>query len=102
MSADLPAAPPTDLDALIERCVQGDQAAWETVVRQHWRKVFNVAYTFVGRRDLARPDEPLVVVVLLGDDLKEVVLEPPGARLRKAPPRDGTPARRKPRTEEPS
>ena len=53
MSADLPAAPPTDLEALIERCVQGDQAAWETVVRQHRRKVFNIAYTFVGRSDLA-------------------------------------------------
>ena len=44
-----------------------------------------------------------VVVVLLGDDLKEVVLEPPGARLRKAPTsRDDAPARRKPRSQEPS
>lgn len=44
-----------------------------------------------------------VVVVLLGDDLKEVVLEPPGGRLRKAPTsRDDAPARRKPRTQEPS
>jgi len=40
-------------DALIERCLQGDQAAWETIVRQNWRRVFNVAYKFVGRHDLA-------------------------------------------------
>ena len=31
----------------------GDQAAWETIVRQHWRKVFNLAYKFVGRHDEA-------------------------------------------------
>ena len=40
-------------DALIERCLQGDQAAWESIVRQNWRRVFNVAYKFVGRHDLA-------------------------------------------------
>ena len=31
----------------------GDQAAWEPIVRQHWRKVFNVAYKFVGKHDEA-------------------------------------------------
>ncbi len=41
------------MDDLIERCLQGDQAAWDTIVRQHWRKVFNIAYTFVGRHDQA-------------------------------------------------
>jgi RNA polymerase sigma-70 factor, ECF subfamily len=40
-------------DVLIERCLRGDQRAWETIVRQHWRKVFNVAYKFVGRHDAA-------------------------------------------------
>jgi RNA polymerase sigma-70 factor (ECF subfamily) len=40
-------------DALIERCLQGDQQAWEQIVRQHWRRVFNVAYKFVGRHDEA-------------------------------------------------
>jgi len=40
-------------DGLIERCLRGDQLAWETIVRQHWRKVFNVAYKFVGRHDAA-------------------------------------------------
>jgi RNA polymerase sigma-70 factor (ECF subfamily) len=40
-------------DTLIERCLAGDQAAWEAIVRQHWRKVFNVAYKFVGKHDEA-------------------------------------------------
>src|SRR5215212_7400587 len=51
MSAD--AAPPHQIDALIERCLNGDQAAWETIVRLHWRKVFNIAYKFVGKHDQA-------------------------------------------------
>ena len=41
------------IDSLIKRCLKGDQAAWETLVRQHWRKVFNVAYKFVGKYDEA-------------------------------------------------
>jgi RNA polymerase sigma-70 factor (ECF subfamily) len=40
-------------DALIERCLRGDQQAWEQIVRQYWRRVFNVAYKFVGRHDEA-------------------------------------------------
>src|SRR5688500_861740 len=40
-------------DEILERCLNGDQAAWETIVRLYWRKVFNVAYKFVGRHDLA-------------------------------------------------
>jgi RNA polymerase sigma-70 factor (ECF subfamily) len=38
---------------LIERCLAGDQTAWDEIVRQHWRKVFNVAYKFVGRHEEA-------------------------------------------------
>jgi RNA polymerase sigma-70 factor (ECF subfamily) len=45
--------PPTETDALIERCLAGDQDAWNQIVRQHWRKVFNLAYKFVGRHDEA-------------------------------------------------
>jgi len=41
------------MDALIERCLAGDQVAWEQIVKQHWRKVFNLAYKFVGRHDEA-------------------------------------------------
>ena len=56
MSADQPAAsssPGDAVDALIKRCLLGDQAAWDLIVRQYWRKVFNVAYKFVGRHDEA-------------------------------------------------
>ena len=53
MSADSPAAQPTTPDSLIEQCLAGDQLAWEQIVRQNWRKVFNVAYKFVGKHDEA-------------------------------------------------
>jgi RNA polymerase sigma-70 factor (ECF subfamily) len=43
----------TETDTLIERCLQGDQQAWDAIVRTYWRKVFNVAYKFVGRHDEA-------------------------------------------------
>ena len=53
MSVDLPAAQPATPDTLIARCLSGDQAAWEAIVRQNWRKVFNVAYKFVGKHEEA-------------------------------------------------
>jgi RNA polymerase sigma-70 factor (ECF subfamily) len=55
MSADSAAAQPATPtpDSLIEQCLSGDQVAWETIVRQNWRKVFNVAYKFVGKHDEA-------------------------------------------------
>src|SRR5213083_2087220 len=53
MSVDSPAAQPATPDSLIAQCLSGDQAAWETIVRQNWRKVFNVAYKFVGKHDEA-------------------------------------------------
>lgn len=48
-----PADPNAALDELIERCLTGDQEAWADIVRMHWRKVFNLAYKFVGRHDEA-------------------------------------------------
>jgi RNA polymerase sigma-70 factor (ECF subfamily) len=53
MSVDFSAAQPATPDSLIEKCLSGDQLAWETIVRQNWRKVFNVAYKFVGKHDEA-------------------------------------------------
>jgi RNA polymerase sigma-70 factor (ECF subfamily) len=41
------------IDTLIQRCLGGDQGAWEDIVRQHRRKVFNIAYKFTGRHDEA-------------------------------------------------
>src|SRR5438034_6969769 len=48
-----PSAAGDAIEALIQRCLHGDQAAWDLIVRQYWRKVFNVAYKFVGRHDEA-------------------------------------------------
>ena len=53
MSVDSATAQPATPDTLIEQCLSGDQVAWEAVVRQNWRKVFNVAYKFVGKHDEA-------------------------------------------------
>jgi RNA polymerase sigma-70 factor (ECF subfamily) len=53
MSADLPAASPDAVEILIQRCLNGDQSAWNLIVGQYWRKVFNVAYKFVGKHDEA-------------------------------------------------
>jgi RNA polymerase sigma-70 factor (ECF subfamily) len=44
---------PSPIDALIQRCLAGDQDAWGEIVRQHWRRVFNVAYKFTGKHDEA-------------------------------------------------
>ncbi len=44
---------PDPIESLIQRCLKGDQAAWDVIVRQYWRKVFNVAYKFVGKHDEA-------------------------------------------------
>ena len=53
MTADAATPAPQENDSLIERCLKGDQTAWETIVRLYWRKVFNIAYKFVGRHDEA-------------------------------------------------
>ena len=39
---------PVSTDETIQRAADGDQAAWDEIVRTYWRKVFNVAYRFVG------------------------------------------------------
>jgi RNA polymerase sigma-70 factor (ECF subfamily) len=53
MIANLLSPQPPATDALVEKCLGGDQVAWEQIVRQHWRKVFNVAYKFVGSHEQA-------------------------------------------------
>ena len=47
------ASGPDSIDAIIQRCLAGDQPAWDQIVRQHWRKVFNIAYKFTGKHDEA-------------------------------------------------
>jgi len=41
------------IDSTIQRAAEGDQAAWDTIIRTYRRKVFNVAYRFVGTYDEA-------------------------------------------------
>lgn len=53
MSLDAPSAEPDAIDTLIQRCLSGDQAAWEQIVRANRRRVFNIAYKFTGRHDRA-------------------------------------------------
>src|ERR1700754_4637497 len=53
MAVDPPVVDTAAIDHLIERCLQGDQLAWDLIVKQYWRKVFNVAYKFVGKHDEA-------------------------------------------------
>jgi RNA polymerase sigma-70 factor (ECF subfamily) len=44
---------PVSIEATIQLAAGGDQAAWETIVQTYRRKVFNVAYRFVGTYDEA-------------------------------------------------
>lgn len=53
MTSHLLSPPPAAIDQLIAQCLAGDQAAWEQIVKMHWRKVFNVAYQFVGSHEQA-------------------------------------------------
>lgn len=42
-----------ETDRLIAAALDGNQQAWDSIVRRYWRKAFNIAYTFVGRREEA-------------------------------------------------
>jgi RNA polymerase sigma-70 factor (ECF subfamily) len=53
MPSNPTATSPETIDALIQRCLQGDQSAWDAIVPLYRRRVFNVAYTFVGKHDEA-------------------------------------------------
>ena len=52
MSSDASSAPHA-IDEIIQRCLNGDQGAWNEIVRLYWRRVFNIAYKFVGQHDQA-------------------------------------------------
>ena len=38
---------------LVERCLQGDDAAWENVVTSYGRRIFNLSYRYTNRIDEA-------------------------------------------------
>ena len=50
---------------LVDRCLAGDPAAWDLVVRTYWKRVFNIAYKFVGRYDDAEDLTQEIFVRLL-------------------------------------
>ncbi len=52
MAPEIPASKDV-VETLIQRCLHGDQQAWEEIVRMHRRRVFNLAYKFVGRHEEA-------------------------------------------------
>jgi RNA polymerase sigma-70 factor (ECF subfamily) len=39
--------------ALVRRCIAGDADAWEDIVRQHSRRIYNICYRFTGSADNA-------------------------------------------------
>ncbi len=42
--------PRLDLDqSLVERCLSGDEAAWESLIRTHTRRVYGLCYRFTGK-----------------------------------------------------
>jgi RNA polymerase sigma-70 factor (ECF subfamily) len=48
-----PAAEESSEADLVQRCLVGDAAAWDTLVKVYWKRVFNIAYKFVARLDEA-------------------------------------------------
>ena len=38
---------------MIRRCIAGDAAAWEEIVRQYHRRIYNICYRFAGSADQA-------------------------------------------------
>ena len=39
------------VNALVRRCVSGDAAAWQDIVQQYHRRIFNICYRFSGSSD---------------------------------------------------
>src|ERR1051326_8314972 len=39
---------------LVRRCVAGDAAAWEEIVRKYHRRIYNICYRFAGTADDAQ------------------------------------------------
>lgn len=49
-AGSLPSATNLDLDAtVVERCLAGEDSAWEDLVRLHSRRVYGICYRFTGK-----------------------------------------------------
>lgn len=47
--------PTFDLDLqLVERCLSGDEGAWEDLVKTHTRRVYSICYRFIGKESEAQ------------------------------------------------
>ena len=53
MSPESPPQQAPTTDRLVAACLDGDQGAWDAIVRRYRQRVFNVTYTFVGRHEEA-------------------------------------------------
>ena len=40
-------------EKLVERCLQGDDAAWEQIVTSYTKRIYNLGYRYTNRRDEA-------------------------------------------------
>jgi RNA polymerase sigma-70 factor (ECF subfamily) len=40
-------------EKLVERCIQGDDAAWEQIVNSYAKRIYNLGYRYTNRRDEA-------------------------------------------------
>jgi RNA polymerase sigma-70 factor (ECF subfamily) len=40
-------------EKVVERCLQGDDAAWETIVTSYAKRIYNLSYRYTCRRDEA-------------------------------------------------
>ncbi len=40
-------------EKVVERCLQGDDAAWEAIVNSYGRRLYNLCYRYTGRSDEA-------------------------------------------------
>ena len=41
----------TEDSALVQRCIAGDVAAWEQIVRDYSRRIYNLAYRFTNNNE---------------------------------------------------
>lgn len=55
----------SDNNDLVQRCLDGDASAWDTLAKTYWRRVFNIAYKFVARYEEAEDLTQEIFVKLL-------------------------------------
>jgi len=58
---------------LVERCLRGDDAAWEAVVKSFGKRIYNLSYRYTNRRDEAEDltQETFVTVYQKLESLKD-------------------------------